>query len=351
MEIRENFSLKSKTTMRIGGLARYFSELKTKEDVEEAVRFASERNIPLIPLGGGSNTIFADGTIEALVVQVKYEKVEETPYGSTSFNVSPGQAFLPGAANGQTGMSGLAAAGGDQSFRRVAVKVGAGKNLPMLINELATKGLDLSPLTGILGTIGGAVFGNAGQGPKGIWIDSFVESVEAFVEGEWKKFTKEECKFRYRESGFKDVGSSPTPACPAGRPGPSPGGRGGKPKGRSIIWEATLAVPEDKPSTIKANIEALLKKRIETQPHVKTAGSCFKAVGETPAWQLIDSAGLRGFKVGGVEIAQKHANFLLNVGEATFSDAVAVVERVKQALPENLEVEMRFYLENGDLHF
>lgn len=60
------------------------------------------------------------------------------------------------------------------------VTVGAGKNIALLLNELAAQGIDLSLLTGIPGTVGGAIFGNAGQGPKGIWIDSFVESVTAF---------------------------------------------------------------------------------------------------------------------------------------------------------------------------
>jgi len=80
---------------------------------------------------------------------------------------------------------------------------------------------------------------------------------------------------------------------------------------------------------VQVKIEALLKRRIETQPHVKTAGSCFKAVGETPAWKLIDAAGLRGYSVGDVAIAEKHANFLLNAGKATFDDTVTLVKNVK----------------------
>src|SRR3989344_4019823 len=110
MEIREHLPLRPKTTMRIGGSAQYFADLKTKEDVEQAVQCAKEKNIPLIPLGSGSNTIFSDGTINALVVQMKHDAV---------------------AVDGNT------------------VRVGAGKNLAMLINELGVKGLDLSALTGI----------------------------------------------------------------------------------------------------------------------------------------------------------------------------------------------------------
>jgi UDP-N-acetylmuramate dehydrogenase len=293
--LSEHFLLRPKTTMRIGGTARYFAELLTTKDCEEACTFVFEKHIPLIPLGSGSNTIFSDAEINALVVQVKYA---------------------------------------DVTVDTQTVTVGAGKNLPMLVNELAGSGLDLTALTGIPGTVGGAIFGNAGQGPKGIWIDSFVESVTVF-DGEWKTLPKSECGFGYRESRFK---SSPLPA--------------GEGLGVGvIIWEATLKIPKADPIVIKANIESLVKKRIETQPHVKTAGSCFKAVGGTPAWQLIDAAGLRGLKVGGVQVSEKHANFLLNVGEATYADAVRVVEAVKAKVSEELDVEMRFTEPDGSVRF
>ncbi len=276
--------------MRIGGVARYFAEILTREDAEQAMRFCVENKLKLIPLGNGSNTIFSDN-VEALVVQVKHVKTDVV----------------------------------DDT-----VTVGAGKNLAMLINELAAQGLDLSALTGIPGTIGGAIFGNAGQGPKGIWIDSFIESVTVY-DGEWKTLTKKECEFAYRESFFKSSHPSPPPT--------------------TLIWEATLKIPKADSAMIKAHIESLLKKRIETQPHLKTAGSCFKAIGDTPAWKLIDAAGLRGYKSGGVEISPKHANFLMNVGEGTYADAVSVVEEVREKIPENLEVEMRFVEPDGEVRF
>lgn len=277
------------TTMRIGGNAAYFAHLATEAEVTEAWQFAKSKNLPLIVLGSGSNTIFTDGTVNALVVRLKSEAV---------------------------------------TVEHDRVTAGAGKNLPMLINELAARGLDLSALTGIPGTIGGALFGNAGQGPAGVWINSFVTSVRAFVDGEWRTMRVEECDFRYRESAFKD---HQTPV---------------------IIWEAAFTIPQADPAAIKANVEALLKKRIETQPHQRTAGSCFKAVGGTPAWQLIDKAGLRGASVGGISIAQKHANFLLSEKEgATYADAKALVRRVTEAIPVGLEVEMRFVESDGSLAF
>lgn len=293
MQVLSNVPLRPKTTMRVGGTAEYFAELRAMPDVEEAVLFASKKKCQMIPLGSGSNTIFCDGTLKALVIQVKFDAV---------------------------------------TVEGTKVTVGAGKNLAMLVNELAALGLDLSVLTGIPGTIGGAIFGNAGQGPKGIWIDSFVESVTVY-DGEWKTLPRSECGFGYRESGFKshksqvisDVSMSP------------------------IIWEAELVVPKRDSDAIKANIQSLLQKRIETQPHARTAGSCFKAVGDTPAWQLIDAAGLRGYKVGDIEISTKHANFLLSGKEPKFTDVMTLIRTVKEKIPEGLEVEMQCYDEDGSL--
>ncbi|MEK7591263.1 MAG: UDP-N-acetylmuramate dehydrogenase, partial [Patescibacteria group bacterium] len=273
--------------------ARFFAEPSTREDAELCFRFSKENNLPLIVLGSGSNTVFADGVIEALVIRLKTDKVE---------------------ADGNT------------------VRVEAGKNLAMLINELAKKSLDLSQLAGIPGTVGGAAFGNAGQGPKGIWIDRYIRKVE-FYDGAWKTVAREECGFSYRESGFKkwkvESGKWKAP----------------------IIWRVILEIPSRPQAEIEREIQSLLQKRIETQPHIKTAGSCFKAVGDTPAWKLIDAAGLRGLKVGDVEIAEKHANFLLNVGHATYSDAKSVVERVREKISEPLDVEMRFVELNGSFGF
>ncbi len=287
MTIQDLIPLGPKTTMRIGGKALYYAEILTEKDVEEAYAFAKEKNVPLIVLGGGSNTIFADEVINALVVRIKNDEMQ---------------------------------------INENRVTVSAGKILGSFLNDLAVKNLDLSALTGIPGTVGGAIFGNAGQGAKGIWIDSFVESVTAFVDGQWKIFSREECDFRYRESAFKEMTPAP------------------------IIWKATLRVPSRPEADVKAEIERLIKKRIETQPHIKTAGSCFKSLPDgTPAWQLIDAAGLRGTKIGGIQISEKHANFLLNVEKGTFEDAVKITGLIKEKIPEIAGIEMRFYDTEGRL--
>src|SRR5262249_39746121 len=101
---------------------------------------------------------------------------------------------------------------------------------------------------------------------------------------------------------------------------------------------------------IKAEIERLINKRIETQPHLKTAGSCFKSLPDgTPAWQLIDKAGLRGLTIGGVQVSEKHANFLLNINRGTFSDALQVMQKIRESIPQIASIEMRCYDERGQI--
>ena len=115
-----------------------------------------------------------------------------------------------------------------------------------------------------------------------------------------------------------------------------------------IIWEATLRIPHADPLAIAQKIDTLIKRRIETQPHRKTAGSCFTAVNGVPAWQLIDAAGLRGYRVGDIEISSKHANFLINVGYGTYAQAYALIEHVQSIIP-GLTTEMRFIEEDGSV--
>lgn len=285
--MQELVPLAPKTTMRIGGNARYFAELKTTRDAEEAWRFAQEKRLPMVALGSGANTVFADGTIDAVVVHI----------GANAMEVS-----------GNT------------------VRAETGAMLATVVGTLAKRGLDLSPLTGIPGTVGGAVFGNAGQGQKGLWLDHYIQTVTVFTEGEWKTFSKEECAFAYRESIFKHWPMHDTP----------------------IIWKAAFSVPSRASAEIEKDISLLLRKRAIAQPYTRTAGSCFKAQPDgTPAWKLIEAAGLKGTTVGDVQVSEKHANFLINTGSASFDDIRKTVEKIRSDVPQPLQLEMRLIDADG----
>ncbi|MBI5156027.1 FAD-binding protein [Candidatus Peregrinibacteria bacterium] len=209
------------------------------------------------------------------------------------------------------------------SQQPMSLTVEAGKILATLINECAANNLDLSPLAGIPGTVGGAIVGNAGQGAKGIWIGTYVDHVTVLLGGEWRTYPVGACGFRYRDSVFKML-----PGC--------------------IVWEAVLTPPPRPKVEVLTEVEHLLKKRFETQIHGKTAGSCFKSLPDgTSAWQLIDAAGLRGLRCGDVQISEKHANFLLNAGTGTFRDVLSVIGTVREKEPRLAEIEMRLYGKDG----
>ena len=327
MEIQENIPLGPKTTLRIGGDARFYAEIETKEDIEEAYKFGDTNNIPVVILGSGSNTIFADGTINALVIKIIASDVK---------------------INGNK------------------VEVESGKNLAQLVNELSELDLDLSPLTGIPGTVGGAVFGNAGQGCGGIWINEYVDSVCVFDGKEETKKAKDECCFGYRTSVFKnmchaeesakaDVSKHEEKQTNILRDAPAL--RSGAPQDDTIdtsksiiIWSVKLNIPTKPKEEIKSDIENLLQKRIASQPHKRTAGSCFLSVDkETPAWKLIEAAGLRGKQIGGIKISEKHSNFLENTEGATFEDAKNLIAEIKSKIDQPLPVEMRLIDNDGEI--
>jgi len=139
---------------------------------------------------------------------------------------------------------------------------------------------------------------------------------------------RDQCAFGYRDSIFKKM----------------PG---------AIIWEAVFTPPKKDPAEIEAEIKKLLQHRKDAQFFGRTAGSCFKGLTDgTPAWKLIDAAGLRGFKSGGIQISEKHANFLFNFeNKGTYADAVSVVETVQSKVPQLEGVEMRFVEADGTVRF
>lgn len=301
MQIQELIPLGPKTTMRIGGSARYYAELHTQRDAEEAWQFARSKGVSMIVLGAGSNTIFADGLIEALVVHILASSIEVS--GNT-------------------------------------VRMEAGASLATVVTHLAKCGLDLSPLTGIPGTVGGAIFGNAGQCPQGTWIDHFVQTVTVFLAGKWKPLSREECGFAYRESIFKHWSNLPLPS--------GEGARVGGILRCPLIWKATLSVPSRKAGEIEQDIGTLLKKRSVAQPCTRTAGSCFKALPDgTPAWKVIEAAGLKGCKVGNLQVSDRHANFLVNAGDGTFADTRTLIETIRTRTQLPLELEMRLIGKSG----
>jgi len=196
------------------------------------------------------------------------------------------------------------------------VRAGAGVLLPVLANLAARRGLaGLEFGAGIPGTLGGALLMNAGWHQ---WeIGPAVEEVTWLSpEGEAETLPQEACGFRYRGSFFRDHGG--------------------------IVLEAVLRLtPDDDPRALLARVESFADSRKANQPtELPSCGSVFLKPEGDFAGRLIEQAGLKGYRIGGIEVSPKHANFFVNVGGGTAADVLALVAHVERTVLEQFGVRL-----------
>lgn len=264
------------STFGVGGSADYFYELRQAEMLPELLEAARAESLPWFVLGGGSNVLFADTGFRGLIVRVRLEEIEVK---------------------------------GD---RLVA---GAGVKWPALLAAAETANLSgMEAMSGLPGTLGGAVVGNAGC--FGTETADLVESVELLdpATGAMAWVDRDFFEFRYRWSRLKE-----------------------DPR---VVLRARLKLHAGAPSGPTA--QEILALRLTKQPPGKTGGSFFKNPSpEQTAGQLIDACGLKGLRVGGAQISPKHANFFMNAGGATTSDFLALRDRAQAAVREKFGVELQ----------
>lgn len=184
------------------------------------------------------------------------------------------------------------------------IRVWPGVTIQQLVRATSELGLSgMEKLMGVPGTLGGAIAMNAGSAEWGIW--SLVKEVTLWTPDGLVSKTPDEIKPTYRNGNL----------------------------GEGIILEALLAFEPRDPGLIKAEQEALLRKKSQTQPvTLSSAGCAYKNPSGDSAGRLIDSAGLKGAKVGGMSVSERHANFMVNDGSATAADFVALLEKVEDAV-------------------
>jgi len=272
--LKVNEPLAPYTTWRIGGPADLLAQPEDRADLVLGLEWAGRHGVPWRVLGNGSNLLVRDQGVRGLVIRIRRSLDTVRIRGNR-------------------------------------VEAGAGASFPAVANRAASAGLaGLEFGAGIPGTIGGAVIMNAGWHENE--IGNVVESVEYLEpDGVVRRWPHDECGFVYRESAFR--------------------GR------RGVVLGCAVELAPDNPAEVRARLESFAASRKENQPtELASCGSVFlKPPGEF-AGRLIDAAGLKGLRVGGVEVSPKHANFFVNVGGATCADVLALVERVEA------EVETRF---------
>lgn len=293
LEITQSKALSNLTTFEIGGAAKYFVEVKNKEEILEAILWARERGEKFFVMGGGSNLLIPDEGFPGLVIRIASNRLS----------------FIDG-----------------------ILEADAGCNVLSLIRTASEEGLGgWEKLSGIPGTLGGAVRGNAGA--FGSEIKDFVTWVQALHTStlEMHEFSNAECAFGYRMSYFKK-------------------------HPEFLVLRVRVMLGESQKHLINKTIAEREKRHIQ---NVRAAGSYFlnpvapahivadfereKRVlsrgGRVPAGWLIEKAGMKGARVGGAISSLMHPNYLVNdSGTAKASDVRELAENIKEAVKKQFDV-------------
>lgn len=292
MILLENEPMNKHTSFKVGGPARYFVKAESLDDLKKALDLAREKGLPYFILGNGTNLLVSDKGFDGLVITLAGEFSEIVDLGSGAFKV--GAATPLG------------------RFARTAMKLGfAG------IHKLA----------GIPGTLGGAIYMNAGA--YGQEIGTCCTQVTVLdCDGNIREFAASECGFGYRQSIFQ--------------------------KNSAIILSATFLLPTaaslgKTTADLEAELAECMAKRKASQPlNMPNAGSTFKRLeagsADTPTQiapgYYIEQAGLKGHRIGGAEVSTVHANFIVNAGGATANDIMELSEFVQNKVAEKFGIEL-----------
>ena len=288
-KLSEHRMLSDLTWLRVGGPADWLFQPADIDDLS-AFLAALDPSVAVFPMGVGSNLIVRDGGLRAVVIRL-----------GRGFN----QIEIEG----------------DR------VRAGAAALDAHVARKAAEAGLDLTFLRTIPGAIGGAVRMNAGC--YGTYTaDHFVEAKAVTRAGELVTLTAQDLKFQYRQTDL--------------------------PEGWVIV-EASFAPPKGDTQALQARMDDQLAKRDATQPTKdRSAGSTFRNpagfsstgraddVHDLKAWKVIDDAGMRGARVGGAQMSEKHSNFLINTGDATAQDLETLGEEVRKRVFQNSGIELHW---------
>lgn len=293
--VRTEEPMKQHTTFKIGGAADYFVTPKSAEDIRNLTGLLCRASVPFFIMGNGSNLLVSDTGYRGVVIQL----------GESFGRMEPAQD------------TGVCAA--DQA-NMVCLRVQAGALLSRIGKEAAENSLTgFEFAAGIPGTLGGAVMMNAGA-YGGEMKDVLKEVCVLDRDGRCRDLPAEELKLGYRTSILtsKDW----------------------------IVLSAVLALRPGNQEEIKDRMKELAARRREKQPlNYPSAGSTFKRPAGHFAGKLITDAGLRGYTVGGAQVSEKHAGFVVNLGTATAEDVLRLTEtvsaRVRERFGVSLELEVK----------
>ncbi|MFN8380675.1 MAG: UDP-N-acetylmuramate dehydrogenase [Anaerolineales bacterium] len=282
--VQENVSLAPYTSARIGGSADVMLTVKSANEFAVAMQFIWEHELPHYVLGGGSNVLVSDKGVRGIVV---LDKAKEVIF--------------------ETGDS-------------PTVWCEAGVIFSNLANRCASKGMaGLEWAATVPGTVGGAVYGNAGA--FGGDISGNLIYAELLTKNGREKYSVEQMGYNYRTSVLK---------------------RG---ETNAIVLSALLRLKNSTKEEVSVKIEQFSERRKATQPPGASMGSMFKNPVGDHAGRLIEAAGLKGTRIGNAEISTLHGNFFVNYGETKAEDVRALIRLVQTSVREKFGVELELEVE------
>ncbi len=283
-KVKENVPLAPYTSARIGGPADIFIPVDTVAELVRVVKFLWKNEMSFVMLGGGANILVSDKGVRGVVVMNRAKGVK--------FNTS------------------------DQPY----VTAESGVVFSNLANRCASKGLaGIEWAAAVPGTIGGAVYGNAGA--FGGDMAGNLISAELLTENGRETLTVEQMKYAYRSSVLKR----------------------GEMKG--IVLSAELSLTNSTKEDVTVKIQQFSAHRKATQPPGASMGSMFKNPNGGYAGKLIEAAGLKGTRIGNAEVSPLHGNFFINHGATKAADLRALIQLVQKTVKEKQGVELELEIE------
>lgn len=275
--VYENIDLKKYTTYKVGGTGKLLVIPDTIEKLIELLNYLKENNIKYKIIGNGSNLIFINDYNGVLI---KLDKLNNVQINDKEVTAEAGASLI---------------------------------GLALKVSRMGLKGMEFA--TGIPGTIGGAVYMNAGAYKED--MASIIKKVKLLDENDnIIELNKEELEFGYRKSILQSK--------------------------KYVCLEATLLLDYGDIDEIMALIEKRKQKRIETQPlEYPSAGSVFRNPENGFAWQLIDDIGYKGKRIGDAMVSEKHANFIINVGNANGSDIKELIDEIKNKVKDKYNIDLK----------
>ena len=280
IEILEQEPLSKRTTFGIGGRAKVFLNIKNKKALQKAVVYLNNNNIPYIVIGDGTNLLITDNDLDLVFIKLTDD------FKNISYN-------------------------------NEIVTAGAGVKLSDFAKDTLSKGYGgLEKIGSIPGSIGGACLMNAGV--RFFDISSCLQSVGIMDKrGNASELPKEECGYSYRESIFQYTNDY-------------------------IITHATFKLEKTDTAPLWDILNASIEKRKLTQPKGKCAGCFFKNSNNQSSGKLIEECGLKGLSVNDAYVAQEHANFIMNRGNATANDIITLANKIKEEVKKQKGVDLVF---------